>query len=268
MINVVQVLLLIGTLPSLAGKVHRVGEMLEKVDEATRAMTAFHRSGRIRENAGEIVVENLTCSTPDNSKVLFRNMSFRVVQGQSLLIMGPSGAGKTSLLRVLGGLWPFEEGTLSKPSTVGRGGMFFLPQRPYITLGTLRQQLIYPHRPEEQVASDDELIDLLKTLGLTHLLYYNEGLDATESWADMLSGGEQQRLGFARLFYHKPAFCIMDESTSALDVPLEKKCMEMCSVYKITVVSVGHRPTLIPFHARLLKLDGEGGCTIEKISRR
>jgi putative ATP-binding cassette transporter len=87
-------------------------------------------------------------------------------------------------------------------------------------------------------------------------------------WSVLLSGGEQQRFGFARLFYHKPAFCIMDESTSALDVPLEKKCMEMCAMYKITAVSVGHRPTLIPFHAHLLELDGSGGCTISPASKK
>merc|ERR1711991_1003116 len=109
-----------------------------------------------------------------------------------------------------------------------------LPQRPYITLGTLRQQLIYPH--------------------------------ATEKWSDMLSGGEQQRLGFARLFYHKPMFCIMDESTSALDVELETKCMSMCAMYEITAVSVGHRPTLIPFHTHVMKLDGNGSCTMERVS--
>eukprot|EP00945_MAST-04E_sp_MAST-4E-sp1_P006005 g6005.t1 len=264
--GVLGLLQLFPDLPSIAGLVHRVGEMLEKLDVATDAVLRFERTGRILSNPNEIVVEHLTCATPDNSKVLFKDMSFRVKQGEPLIVMGPSGAGKTSLLRVLGGLWPFQQGTLSKPSTIGRGGMFFLPQRPYITLGTLRQQLIYPHQLENQLGTDDELIDILKSLDLTHLMFFEGGLDATESWSDMLSGGEQQRLGFARLFYHKPAFCIMDESTSALDVPLEKKCMEMCAMYKITAVSVGHRPTLIPFHAHLLELDGSGGCTISPVS--
>ena len=182
-----------------------------------------------------------------------------------MIIMGPSGSGKTSLLRVLGGLWPFEKGTLFKPDAIGRNGVFFLPQRPYITLGTLRQQLIYPHRPDEQMAEDGELMDILKKMDLNHLLYFENGLDATKAWQDMLSGGEQQRIGFARLFYHRPRFCIMDESTSALDVELEDRCMGMCKEYDITVISVGHRPTLIKHHVNLLKLNGKGGSTVEKI---
>ena len=251
-----------------AGFANRVGKLYEALSElyVPDSQQNIQCQGQILPNPNEVVVENLTCATPDGSKVLFKDISFRVKKGEPLLIMGPSGAGKTSLLRVLGGLWPFQQGSLSKPSTIGRGGMFFLPQRPYITLGTLRQQLIYPHRSEHQLGTDDELINILKTLDLTHLMFYEGGLDATECWSDMLSGGEQQRLGFARLFYHRPAFCIMDESTSALDVALEKKCMEMCAMHKITMISVGHRPTLIPFHSHLLELDGSGGCAISPVT--
>ena len=169
--EVIGLLGLFAHLPSIAGLVHRVGEMLEKLDIATDAVHCFDCTRKILSNPNEVVVENLTCATPDGSKVLFKNISFRVKKGEPLLIMGSSGAGKTSLLRVLGGLWPFQGGSLSKPSTIGRGGMFFfLPQRPYITLGTLRQQLIYPHRSEHQLGTDDELINILKTLDLTHLM--------------------------------------------------------------------------------------------------
>ena len=220
----------------------------------------------IQPTADMIAVKNLVCRTPDNGKVLFDNISFSVKKGEPLIVMGPSGSGKTSLLRVIGGLWPFEKGMLFKPSKIGRNGIFFLPQRPYITLGSLRQQLIYPHRPDEQIAEDSELIAILKKMDLNHLLYFENGLDASKSWQDMLSGGEQQRVGFARLFYHRPRFCIMDESTSALDVELEDRCMHLCKDYGITVISVGHRPTLIKHHVNLLRLDGFGGCTIEKSS--
>ena len=113
--------------------------------------------------------------------------------------------------------------------------------------------------------SDDELVNILKKMDLNHLLNFENGLDATKPWQDMLSGGEQQRVGFARLFYHQPRFCIMDESTSALDIELEDRCMGLCKEYDITVISVGHRPTLIKHHVNLLKLNGHGGSRIEKI---
>ena len=100
--------------------------------------------------------------------------------------MGASGTGKTSLLRRIGGLWPFDSGKISRPKHIGRGGMFFLPQCPYITLGTLREQLLYPHGPNEQTKSDNEHIELLRVVGLIHLMYFEGGLDATQNWADIL----------------------------------------------------------------------------------
>ena len=251
-------------IPSAAGTTHRVGEIIEILDEIGDSM-ASQTTKSIQPTANSVGVQNLVCSTPDQSKVLFDNMTFEVKHREPMIVMGPSGSGKTSLLRVLGGLWPFEEGTLFKPDTIGRDGILFLPQRPYITLGTLRQQLIYPHRPDEQMMSDDELVNILKKMDLNHLLYFENGLDATKPWQDMLSGGEQQRVGFARLFYHQPRFCIMDESTSALDIELEDRCMGLCKEYDITVISVGHRPTLIKHHVNLLKLNGHGGSRIEKI---
>jgi ABC-type uncharacterized transport system fused permease/ATPase subunit len=252
------------SLPSISGYVHRVGEIIETLDNIHDERLT-NDSHKIHPTSDMIAVKQLACRTPDNSKLLFDNMTFSVKEGEPMVVMGPSGSGKTSLLRVLGGLWPFESGTLFKPDKIGRDGLFFLPQRPYITLGTLRQQLIYPHRTDEQVAEDSELIDLLKLMDLHHLLHFENGLDATKPWQDMLSGGEQQRVGFARLFYHRPRFCIMDESTSALDVNLEDRCMGMCKDYGITTISVGHRPTLVKHHVNLLRLDGQGRSIVGKL---
>eukprot|EP00943_MAST-04B_sp_MAST-4B-sp1_P001276 g1276.t1 len=256
------------------GLINRVGYLYEELEQ-NAAMAdnkdiydQWNGRGHDANNVDTIAVKDLICCTPDKSKVLFDNMSFEVKHRESMIVMGPSGSGKTSLLRVLGGLWPFEKGTIYKPDTIGRDGIFFLPQRPYITLGTLKQQLIYPHRPDEQMVNDDELIDILKKMDLNHLLYFENGLNETKLWQDMLSGGEQQRIGFARLFYHKPRFCIMDEATSALDVELEDRCMSMCKEYDITLISVGHRPTLIKHHVNLLRLDGFGSFAIEKTRER
>jgi ABC-type uncharacterized transport system fused permease/ATPase subunit len=269
--------------PNMAGAVHRVGELQDVILAAIKELpTAPNSEHSVKSNTNSISVENLCSRAPGKStevpgafrgKLLFHELSFEVKEGESLIIMGASGTGKTSLLRILGGLWPYDAGKISKPSNIGRGGMFFLPQRPYITLGTLREQLIYPHNPNEQNKPDDQLIELLRMVGLIHLMYFEGGLDAAQNWADMLSGGEQQRIGFCRMFYHEPKFVVMDESTSALDIDLEKKCMEMCLLSNITMISVGHRPSLIQYHKQKLTLnrnasDADTGVqwAIEKIA--
>ena len=263
-------------LPETVGAVHRVGQFADVLSSTVaRIGTQNGRGGGVVQFADNIVsVNDLASSTPseksdrgvcEGRKMLFRNLTFEVKEGDSLIIMGPSGSGKTSLLRMIGGLWPFDAGTITKPNRIGSNGLFFLPQRPYITLGTLRQQLIYPHQPTQQEKTDDELIELLRMVGLIHLMYFEDGLDSTQAWADMLSGGEQQRIGFCRMFYHSPKFAIMDESTSALDISLETTCMEQCIARGITMISVGHRPSLKKFHKQLLTLTANGGYEVSQI---
>ena len=203
-------------------------------------------------------VQNLMCRTP-GGEVLFRAMSFRVKPGEHTIIMGPSGCGKSSLLRVLAGLWPFEEGRVFRPAAIGRG-ILFLSQRPYITEGNLRDQIVYPCSKGDVLMSDSELKALLVEVRLGHLVAERDDiLDVGRNWAEILSGGEQQRLGFARLLYHSPRFALMDESTSAMDVELEGHCMRLAQSKGVTCVSVGHRPTLVQYHKCMLKLDGCGG---------
>lgn len=206
----------------------------------------------------EVGTEKLVCRTP-GGEVLFRNMSFTVRRGDHTIIMGPSGSGKSSLLRVLAGLWPFEEGRVFRPSAIG-SGVLFLSQRPYIIDGSLRDQILYPGKASECKMSDDALKGLLRDVRLGHLVDEREDiLDVERNWAEILSGGEQQRLGFARLLYHNPVFALMDESTSAMDVDLEAHCMLLTMRRGVTCVSVGHRPTLLGFHKFVLRLDGFGG---------
>ncbi len=168
-----------------------------------------------------------------------------------------SGCGKSSLLRIIGGLWAFDSGTISRPQLVGRGGIFFVPQRPYITLGTLRQQIVYPHTVEQQMETDTVLENILATVGLSYLLV-RWGFDRSADWADMLSGGEQQRMGFARLLYHRPAFAVMDEATSALDEDLQQRCLLACKEAKISMINVAHRPSVIAFHELVLMYASPG----------
>ena len=133
--------------------------------------------------------------------------------------MGPSGSGKTSLLRTVAGLWPFERGLVQRPTAQGRGGCLFLPQRPFIPASsTLRAVVCYPHTSQEVRATDRELAELLSAVDLDMLMLVGgRGLDSVLDWSSLLSGGEQQRIGFARLFYHRPKYALADEATSALD---------------------------------------------------
>ncbi len=168
-----------------------------------------------------------------------------------------SGCGKSSLLRIIGGLWASDSGSISRPVSIGRGGIFFVPQRPYITVGSLRQQLLYPHTLEEQQELDTQLESIVKLVGLEYLLA-RFGLDKPADWADILSGGEQQRLGFARLLYHRPVFAVMDEATSALDEALQERCLRACNAAQITMINVAHRSSVIGFHERILSFVAPG----------
>jgi ABC-type uncharacterized transport system fused permease/ATPase subunit len=220
--------------------------------------SCVHGHRNLISDRDEVGTTGLVCRTPAGT-VLFRNLTFTVRFGEHTIVMGPSGCGKSSLLRVLAGLWPFEEGRVFRPSAVGPG-ILFVSQRPYITDSNLRDQILYPATRASCLATDADLKALLAVVHLGHLLHEcDDILDAERNWAEVLSGGEQQRLGFARLLYHKPRFALLDESTSAMDVALEAHCMTTAIAAGITCISVGHRPTLVKFHQKLLRLDGRGG---------
>jgi len=213
-----------------------------------------------------VKLENLSVQTPDKTKTLVQNLQLAVPQGDSIVVTGPSGCGKSSLLRVIGGIWS-ADGRISRPLKIGSQGVLFLPQNNYTTIGTLRDQLIYPHcDPMLGGGNNDQmLLDLLSLVELSYLAT-QWGLDTTVLWDDCLSGGEAQRLGFARLFYHSPAYAIMDEATSALDDKLQARMLQTCLDKSITLISVAHRPKVFPFHKKMLRLHGAGkGFTVTEI---
>ncbi|CAM9272834.1 unnamed protein product, partial [Ectocarpus fasciculatus] len=229
-----------------------------------------------------LTVEDVSVVTPTGGRVLMSGLSFSLDDSERMLIVGESGAGKSSLLRAMAGLWTTGSGKIVRPT---KEEMFFLPQRPYCTLGPLRDQITYPSSRggaeaagEEgdagaiEVATegglkadDDELLDLLEKVDLGRLAVMmgsgdaHAGLGAVRDWSDMLSLGEQQRLAFARLLYNKPTLAILDESTSALDLANEARMFALLDTLPgLSVVSVGHRPSLVPFHDTKLILASKG----------
>ncbi|MDZ8105725.1 MAG: ABC transporter ATP-binding protein/permease [Nostoc sp. DedQUE12a] len=196
-----------------------------------------------------LALENLTVQTPNYQKTLFSNLSVALPTGQGLLIMGDSGCGKSSLLRALAGLWNSGTGVIVRPELEE---MLFLPQRPYMILGSLREQLIYPKAKVN--LSDEELHQVLHRVNLSDLAERFGGFEVEQDWSDVLSLGEQQRLAFARLLVTKPKYAILDEATSALDINNEEHLYSLLVETETTFISVGHRPTLKKYHQVIVNL--------------
>ncbi|KAM5351869.1 hypothetical protein ACJ41O_004592 [Fusarium nematophilum] len=194
-----------------------------------------------------------------NGDVLVKALSFTLKHGDHLLVVGPNGCGKSSLFRILGGLWPVYGGTVYKPPF---HAIFYIPQRPYLSRGSLRQQIIYPDSLRQMRArgvTDADLLGYLQILGLEHLPeMYDEGWDAEAEWRDVLSGGLQQRVAMARLFYHRPKYAILDECTSSVTLEIEKAMYDTAKDLGVTLMTVSHRRSLWKYHSHILQFDGQG----------
>ena len=208
---------------------------------------------KIISNYSSILIKNADLSPPGSNKLIIRDLSLSINDNESLLVVGPSGCGKTSLLRMISGLWEPENGLIQKPKT---GDLLFIPQKPYMILGSLREQLCYPTQVEK--FSDDHLISVLNEVNLKSLSDRYPNLDIKQDWPRILSLGEQQRLAFARLLLNSPQFAVLDEATSALDIDTEKHLYNLLKTRELSIISVGHRPTLKDFHQNVLELNGKG----------
>jgi vitamin B12/bleomycin/antimicrobial peptide transport system ATP-binding/permease protein len=231
-----------------ASVVNRLAAFEEHCELADRTAMEGDPHIELVETNGAIAVENVTLMTPDGTRVLQQGLTLAVKDGDSILLIGPSGAGKTSLMRAVAGLWSFGHGRIERPSSAQ---IMFLPQKPYFILGSLRHQIQYPRAGS---VDDEALLEVLQVVGLAHLPQQFGGLDAELNWADVLSGGEQQRLAFARLLINRPRFAFLDEATSALDLAAEASLYAMLADSPSAFISIGHRPSLRGFHKQTIEL--------------
>lgn len=262
----------------LAGYTSRVSTLLDVMDDiqAGHFEKKLVSSAGTQENAevlsgrGELIESqdiefiDVPVVSP-NGDVLVRKLSFSVRSGEHLLIVGPNGCGKSSLFRILGGLWPVYGGTVRKPPY---SDIFYIPQRPYLSRGTLRQQIIYPdgiRQMRDKGVTDQDLLRILHTVEIGHIVDRDGGWDAEEEWRDVLSGGLQQRVAMARLFYHAPKYAILDECTSSVTLEAEKAMYDGAKALGITLMTVSHRRSLWKYHDNILQFDGQGNYIFTKL---
>jgi putative ATP-binding cassette transporter len=251
-------------LAAFSASIKRLGSLWDALDEYDIEDSRAEQAIEVSEMATGIHLDDLTIETPDRKKTLTRGLNFTLPPGKSVLIMGESGAGKSSLLRTIAGLWQSGCGTIERPN-INR--LIFLPQRPYMVQGSLREQVVYPKSAE--AADDPVVIQALKTVQLPDMLdRVNGDLGCVEDWTNILSLGEQQRISFARIFVNQPQIAFLDEATSALDEASEATLYRKLKDTGISYVSVGHRSTLKEFHDFLIVLSKDGAFTINKLEKQ
>ena len=238
-----------------AAVIRRLGDFTSHMEEVDDLQSDFDT---VNSPDNSMAIANMNIHLPEG-KQLIEGLNYEFTPGEYTLISGPSGSGKSTLLRALADLWPYGNGTIKRPDS---WRIMFLPQKPYLPLGTLRQAIYYPQNVPENDTAD--ISAYLKSFGLANLI---SRIDEVDDWSRILSLGEQQRIAFIRILLFKPQMVFLDESTSAMDEAIEAHSYDTLksSLPEMTVVSVGHRSTLISRHSTVLRLMGDGAWKIERI---
>ena len=236
--------------------VERLCTFVHVIEAAERelATSDIHRTTSDRES---LELEDLRLESPDG-RLLLDHVNATVAQGDRVAILGPSGTGKTMLIRAIVGIWPFGSGRIEVPA---RPRMMFLPQRPYMPTGSLRAIVSFP--AAEGSFRDEKVRELLRLVGLGHL---ESRLGEADQWEQQLSPHEQQRIGFVRVLLHEPEWIFLDKATSALDEDMEKHFYELLEerLPHATIVSVAHRPEIAAYHTRRWTLvPGADGASLQ-----
>ncbi|KAJ3552816.1 hypothetical protein NM688_g3953 [Phlebia brevispora] len=257
-------------LQELAGYTARVSLLLEtmsdvqkgKFEKALVSSASTEENAQILKGRGQIIeseeiqFENVPIVTP-NGDVLVKSLSFFVK---------PGAAGSLPFSASLADYGQYMvSGIVRKPAA---SQFMLIPQRPYLSLGTLRDQVIYPHSQadmEERGMTDKDLLDILSVVQMDHIVEREGGWDAAREWREALSGGDQQKIAWARLFYHKPKYAVLDEATSLVPQEMEGMMMQHATELGITLLTVSHRPSLWKYHAMILQYDGQGGYVFTKL---
>jgi vitamin B12/bleomycin/antimicrobial peptide transport system ATP-binding/permease protein len=232
----------------------RVSSLMVSLDNLERAEIGdgVGRIERGETHGPALRLCNLSVKLDDGTEVV-KDAEVAIAPGERVLVAGESGTGKSTLVRAIAGLWPWGEGEIQVQSGMR---MLLLPQRAYVPAGSLRRAATYPEPADSKEI--DEVAKALKQVGLGHLV---DRLDEEAPWDQTLSGGEKQRLAFARILLHRPDIIVLDEATSALDPESQDKLMELLTkeLNATTIVSVGHRPELEAFHNRKITLERRRG---------